>query len=69
MTDYMAFSDPDAQQVWHKDNVGLGHTLLRTTSEQERERQPFTLDDRVWIVADVRLDGRKELAVALQGVV
>ena len=66
MTDYMAFRGPDARQTWHKDNIGLGHTLLRTTSEQESERQPFTLDRRVWIVADVRLDGRKELVVALQ---
>ena len=44
----------------------MGHTLLRTTSEQERERQPFTLDEQVWIAADVRLDGRKNLVVALQ---
>jgi asparagine synthase (glutamine-hydrolysing) len=66
MTNYMAFHGPDGQTVWHKDNIGLGHTLLRTTSEQEHERQPLTLDDRVWIVADVRLDKRKELVVALQ---
>ncbi|NJM19855.1 MAG: asparagine synthetase B [Richelia sp. RM2_1_2] len=66
MTDYMAFRGPDTQETWHQDNIGLGHTLLRTTWEQEREQQPLTLDDRVWIVADVRLDGRKELVVALQ---
>ena len=66
MTDYMAFRGTDARQTWHKDNIGLGHTLLRTTSEQERERQPFTLDEQVWIAADVRLDGRKNLVVALQ---
>lgn len=65
MTDYMAFRGPDAQQTWHKENIGLGHTLLRTTLEQEREQQPLTLSDRVWIVADVRLDGRKDLVVAL----
>ena len=66
MTDYMQFRGGDARQTWHKDNIGLGHTLLRTTLEQERERQPFTLDERVWIAADVRLDGRKNLIVALQ---
>ena len=66
MTDYMAFRGSDAQQTWYKDNIGLGHTLLRTSFEQEREQQPLTLDDRVWIVADVRLDGRKDLLVALQ---
>jgi asparagine synthase (glutamine-hydrolysing) len=49
MTDYMAFRRPDAQAVWHKDNVGFGHTLLRTTFEQEREQQPLTVDNQVLI--------------------
>ncbi|MEA5622973.1 asparagine synthetase B family protein [Nostoc sp. UHCC 0251] len=66
MTDFMAFRGPDAQAVWHKNKVGLGHTLLRTTFEQEHEQQPFTLDHQVWIVADARLDGRKDLLAALQ---
>lgn len=65
MTDYMAFRGSDAQDIWHKDNIGLGYTLLRTTFEQEREQQPLTLDNQVWIVADVRLDGRKDLLEAL----
>ncbi|MEH2459481.1 asparagine synthetase B family protein [Nostoc sp.] len=66
MTDFMAFRGPDAQAVWHKGKVGLGHTLLRTTFEQEHEQQPFTLDDQVWIVADARLDGRKDLLAAFR---
>ncbi|MGB7442672.1 MAG: asparagine synthase-related protein [Coleofasciculaceae cyanobacterium] len=66
MTNYMAFRGLDAQETWQKDKIGLGHTLLRTTWEQEQERQPLTLDERVWVVADVRLDGRKDLLVALQ---
>jgi hypothetical protein len=45
MTDYMAFRGPNAQAVWHKDNIGFGHTLLQTTFEQEREQQPLTLDN------------------------
>jgi asparagine synthase (glutamine-hydrolysing) len=57
----MAFRAPDAQAVWHKDNIGLGHSLLRTTFEQQYEQQPLTLDNQVWIVADARLDGRQEL--------
>ena len=66
ITDYMAFRGLDARQIWHKDNIGFGHTLLRTTSEQEGEKQPFTLNERVWIAADIRLDGRKNLVIALQ---
>jgi asparagine synthase (glutamine-hydrolysing) len=67
MTNFLAFRGPDAQQLWVDGNVGLGHTLLRTTDEAEHERQPFTLDGRVWIVADARVDARRELIPLLQG--
>lgn len=66
ITEYMTFRAPDGKSTWHKNNIGLGHTLLRTTFEQEREQQPLTLDNQVWIVADVRLDGRQELLAALR---
>jgi asparagine synthase (glutamine-hydrolysing) len=66
MTDSMIFRGPDDQRTWSSENVGLGQTLLRTTHEQEYEQQPFTIDDRVWIVGDIRLDGRKDLIAALQ---
>jgi len=46
--------------------IGLGHTLLRTTFESEREQQPFTLDNRVWIVGDARLDGYADLSQLLR---
>src|SRR6266581_5778826 len=61
MTDFMSFRGPDAQQTWVDGNVGFGHTLLRTTEESEREYQPFTLDGRVWIVADARVDAQDDL--------
>lgn len=61
MTDFMAFRGPDAQETWVDGNVGLGHAMLRTTDESLRERQPFSLDDHVWIVADARVDGRDDL--------
>ena len=41
--------------------MGFGHTLFRTTWEAQYERQPFTLDQQVWIVADARVDARKDL--------
>jgi asparagine synthase (glutamine-hydrolysing) len=66
MTDFMAFRGPDAQEIWVDGNVGFGHTLLKTTDESERERQPFTLDGRVWIVADARVDARSELIAKLK---
>ena len=34
--------------------------------EAEHERQPFTLDGRTWIVADARVDARRELIAKLK---
>lgn len=68
MTRYMAFRGPDHQDIWldgpstgSGSSVGFGHTLLRTTFESEKERGVSSLDGEVWITADVRLDGRREL--------
>ena len=66
MTASIAFRGPDAQEIWIEGHVGLGHTLLKTTDESEHERQPFTLDGQVWIVADARVDARRELVPQLQ---
>ena len=63
----MDFRGPDAQNVWVDGSAGFGHTLLRTTFEAERERQPCSLDSRVWITADARIDGRRELIDKLRG--
>jgi asparagine synthase (glutamine-hydrolysing) len=57
----VAFRGPDAQAVLCKGAVGLGHTLFRTTWESAHERQPLTLDQQVWIVADARVDAREDL--------
>jgi len=61
LTDFLAFRGPDAQATWHDGAVAFGHTLLRTTAESESEYQPFTLDDKVWVVADARIDARRDL--------
>jgi asparagine synthase (glutamine-hydrolysing) len=66
MTDFMTFRGPDADKIWIDGTVGFGHTLLKTTDESKREHQPFTLDGRVWIVADVRVDARAELIAKLK---
>lgn len=65
MTDYMAYRGPDAQEIWIDGSVGFGHTMLRTTFESEKEHQPCTLDGRVWITADARIDAREELTAKL----
>lgn len=61
MTGHMTFRGPDAHAVWVDGSVGLGHAMLRATSHAETEKQPLTLDGKVWLTADVRLDGRAEL--------
>ena len=66
MTDLMSYRGPDAQEVWIDGNVGFGHAMLRTTFEAETEKQPLTLDGKVWLTADARIDGRAELISELE---
>lgn len=66
MTDALTYRGPDRRGVWLDGLAGFGHTLLRTTFESEREQQPASLDGRVWITADVRVDGRKDLIQELE---
>lgn len=66
LANYLTFRGPDAQHTWCDGNVGLGHTLLRTTSEAETEQQPMSLDGKVWLTADARIDARNELIEKLK---
>ena len=61
LTESLTFRGPDARAVWCQGSVGFGHTLFRTTCEAKYERQPFTLDQQVWIVGDARIDAREDL--------
>jgi len=65
LTSFLAFRGPHGQQLWAGGSAGLGHALMRSTRESERERQPLTVDQRAWIVADARVDGRQELIRSL----
>ncbi|HEV8000065.1 MAG TPA: hypothetical protein VGP63_09305, partial [Planctomycetaceae bacterium] len=67
LTDYLSYRGPDASGIWHHGEVGLGHTLLQTTPELAGERQPLSLDDRLWLTADARLDQRAALIRELRG--
>jgi len=66
MTESMSSRGPDAQEIWTDERVGFGHSMLRTTWESETETQPLTLDRKVWLTADARIDGREELIAKLQ---
>lgn len=65
LTNFLSYRGPDAHEVWCEGPIGLGHTMLRTTREAARERQPVGLAGRFWVTADVRLDCRGELLDAL----
>ncbi len=41
-------------------------TLLRTGPSPQSDAQPFSLDGRIWLLGDVRLDGREELVRKLE---
>ena|SRR5687767_11453567 len=65
MTESMTFRGPDALQILVERNAGFGHTMLRTTWEAADEKQPLTLDGKIWLIADARIDGRAELTQKL----
>ena len=65
LVDFLAYRGPDARETWIETSIGLGHTLLRTTKESFSERQPAGFEDRYWITADARLDGRAEMLADL----
>ncbi|MBI3578241.1 MAG: asparagine synthetase B [Ignavibacteriales bacterium] len=65
MTESMVYRGPDALDIWVRGQVGLGYTMLRTTFESQREKQPCSLDGQVWIVADARIDDRSALIETL----
>ena len=67
LTQFLSYCGPDARDTWTNGRVGFGHALLRTTRESANERQPSSLDGRLWITADARLDARAELISELEG--
>ena len=66
MARHMAFRGPDAQETWIDSHIGFGHAMLRTTFEMADEQQPLSLDGRLWITADARVDAREELIYKLE---
>jgi len=66
MADRLAFRGPDATQVWTRPGAGFCFTFLRTGPSPQATSQPCTLDGRVWLLGDVRLDGRDDLRRELE---
>lgn len=66
MTSFLSIRGPDAQHFRIIGNVAFGNALLRTTFEAATEQQPLTLDQKLWLTADVRLDARRELIARLE---
>lgn len=66
MTSFLSFRGPDAQHFRIVGNAGFGHAMFRTTVEAATEQQPLTLDQKLWLTADVRLDARRELIARLE---
>lgn len=57
---------PDNQAYWMEGRAALAHAALHTTHESKLEAQPSTLNGRVWLTADARIDDRKTLIGKLQ---
>jgi asparagine synthase (glutamine-hydrolysing) len=63
MTTFMAYRGPDGMDTFAGEDIGLGHTMLRTEVVAD-DQQPLRLGT-FWITADVRLDCRSELVEKL----
>jgi len=66
MSAKLAFRGPDATQVSTQEGAGFCFALLRTGPAPQAAAQPCSLDGRVWLLGDVRLDGRGELRRLLE---
>ncbi len=61
----LARRGPDGQHIWTQTTVGLVYAALHSTPESLNERQPRSLDGKIWITADARIDNRHELRTLL----
>jgi asparagine synthase (glutamine-hydrolysing) len=52
---------PDGDQIRCEAPICMGHAWLRTGSAAVEWQPPLSLDGRVWLTADARIDGRSEL--------
>ena len=62
----LGFRGPDATGIWSQPGAGFCFTFLQTGPAPQSSIQPCSLDGRVWLLGDVRLDGREELKRELE---
>jgi asparagine synthase (glutamine-hydrolysing) len=66
MVQTLAFRGPDGTHVTTKPGAGFCFTFLRTGPAPQCPSQPCSLDGNVWLLGDVRLDGRDDLRRKLE---
>lgn len=62
----LAFRGPDATHITTQPGAGFVFTFLKTGPAPQSPQQPCSLDGRVWLIGDVRLDGRDDLRRKLE---
>jgi asparagine synthase (glutamine-hydrolysing) len=62
----LAFRGPDATHIATQPGAGFVFTFLRTGPAPQSPQQPCSLDGRLWLIGDVRLDGRDDLQRKLE---
>ena len=66
MAERLAFRGPDGTHITTKPGAGFCFTFLRTGPAPQCAAQPCSIDGRVWLLGDVRLDGREDLRRKLE---
>jgi asparagine synthase (glutamine-hydrolysing) len=66
MVQTLAFRGPDGTHIATKPGAGFCFTFLRTGPAPQCSSQPCSLDGRIWLLGDVRLDGRDDLRRKLE---
>ena len=64
LTAFLAFRGSSITCTQPSPSIGLGHALLDVDGDG-MDGQPFTMDGCEWIVADARIDGRRDLTATL----
>lgn len=62
----LEFRGPDVTSVCAQASAGFAFTLMRTGPAPQSRAQPCTIDGNVFLLGDIRLDGRDELAETLR---
>jgi asparagine synthase (glutamine-hydrolysing) len=61
MAKAIAYRGPDSQNIWSHPDVHFCFSFLKTGPAPQSKTQPCSSDGRIWLLGDVRLDGREEL--------